>query len=280
MYFRDDYEFLSNMYPSPIEVTIAGKKQTYSCVEAAFQAAKCAERMDEFVGIDGYQAKRLGRKVPLRPDWEAVKDRIMLQMVEAKFLQHPDLCKKLNQTPDIITEDNTWNDTYWGVCNGVGENHLGKILMAVRNEYRPFRCLVVGSREFEDYETLCKVLDKILQNYEDVEIVSGGAKGADSLAERYAKEHGYALKVFPANWNKYGKSAGWRRNTEMHKYISTFPNRGVIAFYNGTSKGTAHNFELAPKYENQLKIYNYIEKQFVPNPTVEEESISTQTLRR
>lgn len=65
-----------------------------------------------------------------------------------------------------------------------------------------FYCLVVGSRTFDDYELMKKKLDHILKNYHRIVIVSGGARGADSLAERYAKEKGYPLKVFPAEWDK------------------------------------------------------------------------------
>ena len=122
-------------------------------------------------------------------------------------------------------------------------------------------CLVVGSRNFTDYKTMCKALDLILANYTNVVIVSGGAKGADALAERYAKEHKYTLKIFPADWDKYGKRAGYIRNKEMHKYIAAFPNRTVVAFWDGSSKGTAHNFELSLTYNNPLKIFHYKEKQ-------------------
>lgn len=117
-----------------------------------------------------------------------------------------------------------------------------------------FYCLVVGSRTFDDYELMKKKLDHILKNYHRIVIVSGGARGADSLAERYAKEKDYPLKVFPAEWDRYGKSAGYRRNEQMHQYISKSDHRGVVAFWKDGSKGTAHNFGLAEKYNNQLRI--------------------------
>ena len=83
------------------------------------------------------EAKRLGRRVRLRSDWEQVKYDVMLDVVRAKFNQHPDLAQKLLATGDEeLVEGNDWGDTYWGVCNGRGKNMLGKILMRVRAELR------------------------------------------------------------------------------------------------------------------------------------------------
>ena len=133
MQFRKQYYFLSNMCPCSLGVAINGKIYKFTCVEAAFQAHKCPERADEFENIDSHTAKKLGRRVPLRADWEQVKDQIMLNLVTAKFMQNPDLHRRLRDIKGEITEENTWGDTYWGVCNGIGENHLGKILMQVRD---------------------------------------------------------------------------------------------------------------------------------------------------
>lgn len=124
-----------------------------------------------------------------------------------------------------------------------------------------FFCLVVGSRTFQDYDLLKSKLNHLLQNQgNEVVIVSGGAKGADSLAERYAKEKDLPLKIFPAEWGKYGKSAGYIRNEEMHKYISKQNKRGVVAFWDGMSKGTTHNFGLADKYKNKIKLIHFRKK--------------------
>ena len=82
------------------------------------------------------EAKKLARKLPIRPDWEEVKDQIMLDLVRIKFSKSG-LKKALLATGDAeLIEGNTWNDTYWGVCKGVGQNKLGKILMQVRKELR------------------------------------------------------------------------------------------------------------------------------------------------
>lgn len=131
MKFRYEYYFLSNMYPCKIKLG----KYTFSCAEAAFQAAKCPARVSEFIGIDGYAAKKLGRKVELRSDWNEVKLNFMERIVRAKFNQHPELKEKLiNLDCPTIVEDNNWGDTFWGVCNGKGENHLGKILTKLKEE--------------------------------------------------------------------------------------------------------------------------------------------------
>ena len=120
-----------------------------------------------------------------------------------------------------------------------------------------FYCLIVGGRTFNDYELLKYKCDQLLKNQTDVQIVSGGAKGADTLAERYAHDKGYELKVFRADWDTYGKRAGYIRNEQMHKYISQFNNRGVIAFWDGESKGTKQNFGLGKKYYNRVRIIRY-----------------------
>lgn len=97
------------------------------------------------------------------------------------------------------------------------------------------RVIIAGGRTFENYELLKQELDSFRQEHEILEIISGGAIGADSLGEQYAKECGIPLKRFPALWNKYGKSAGFIRNEEMAKYGNF-----LIAFWDGRSVGTKH----------------------------------------
>ena len=95
------------------------------------------EQRKNFLGLDPSSAKRKGRRVKLRNDWEEVKDQIMYEIVLNKFSQNEELRKKLIATGDeYLEEGNTWYDTYWGVCNGKGKNKLGKILMQVREELR------------------------------------------------------------------------------------------------------------------------------------------------
>ena len=111
---------------------------------------------------------------------------------------------------------------------------------------------------FNNYELLKRKCDHLLQNQKGrIHVVSGGAKGADTLAERYARERNYELHVFPANWDTFGKSAGYRRNEEMHKFISQFTKRGCVCFWDGQSKGTEHNFRLCEQYNNPLRIIKF-----------------------
>lgn len=122
-----------------------------------------------------------------------------------------------------------------------------------------FYCLIVGSRTFNDYELLKRKTDYFLQNYQDIVIVSGGARGADTLAKKYAQEKEYKYIEFTADWNTHGKSAGYIRNEQMHKFLSEHKLRGCIVFWDGNSKGTKHNFALAKKYTTPIKIV-YVDK--------------------
>ena len=134
--FRDEYFFLSNFYP--VEIKLDGI--VYPNAESAFQAQKTLdveERRKFSMLKNPVQAKRLGRKVKLRDDWEEVKLDIMTEIVSQKFLQHPHLIEMLLQTGDEeLVEGNKWGDRFWGVCKGKGENHLGKILMKIRDVYK------------------------------------------------------------------------------------------------------------------------------------------------
>ena len=117
-------------------------------------------------------------------------------------------------------------------------------------------CLVAGSRHFRDYELLETRLNALFSRQSNVVIVSGGAAGTDSLAERYAREHGYKCIVFPADWEKHGVSAGYIRNRMMHEYISKMPKRGCVLFWDGKSKGTGHSISLAKSFGNPIRIIN------------------------
>ena len=130
--FEGRYAFLSNFFEAPVKFHGLRFRNN----EAAFQSMKTSDR-EQFVNLRANEAKRLGRKVKLREDWESVKDNIMYEIVVEKFKQNQDLKFKLLDTGDAeLVEGNWWNDTYWGVCEGVGENKLGKILMKVREELR------------------------------------------------------------------------------------------------------------------------------------------------
>ena len=130
--FDGEYRFLSNFYVSGVVYDGV----SYPSSENAYQAAKTLDTFerDQFVNCTAGQAKRLGQKITLREDWEDVKIQIMLSIVRSKF-KRPYLRDRLLATGDaILIEGNTWGDTFWGVCDGKGENWLGKILMVIRSE--------------------------------------------------------------------------------------------------------------------------------------------------
>lgn len=133
--FRGKYYFLSNFFEAP--VTWDGV--TYQNNEAAFQSAKVLDKSvrEKFSTLDPSSAKRKGRNIQLRHDWEKVKYDIMYEICLAKFSQNEELKTKLLETEDRhLEEGNTWGDKIWGTVNGKGQNHLGKILMRVREELR------------------------------------------------------------------------------------------------------------------------------------------------
>lgn len=130
--FEGEYAFLSNFY----EVPIFYKRRLYMTAEHLFQCCK-TPNPDEREAIRSAptpgQAKRLGRKVTLRPDWDQIKLKAMLGVLKLKFEQNTHLMYKLKATgTQTLIEGNDWGDTYWGLCNGRGENNLGRLLMIVR----------------------------------------------------------------------------------------------------------------------------------------------------
>lgn len=133
--FDGDNRFLSNFYYAPIVYN--GVK--YNSTEVAYQAAKAVKESDKkkFICMTSPEAKALGRKIELRPDWDSVKDIVMYDVCKLKFTTHADLKEKLLSTGDAeLIEGNYWGDVYWGVCNGIGQNKLGKTLMRIRSELR------------------------------------------------------------------------------------------------------------------------------------------------
>lgn len=133
--FRDKYFFLSNFYMAP--VIFDGIR--YENNEAAFQAQKCIDPTERkmFSSMNPSDAKKIGRHIKLRADWEDVKVDLMSKIVYAKFTQNPYLAAQLLDTKDEeLVEGNTWGDKIWGKVNGEGQNLLGQILMEVREEIK------------------------------------------------------------------------------------------------------------------------------------------------
>ncbi|KPE51242.1 DUF2493 domain-containing protein [Chryseobacterium indologenes] len=111
-----------------------------------------------------------------------------------------------------------------------------------------FKVIIAGTRTFEDYSFLKERCDYYLQNYQEIEIISGGARGADLLGERYAVENGYNISRFPANWD-LGPKAGPIRNREMAEYADA-----LIAFWDSKSKGTLSMINIAKELGLKVKI--------------------------
>lgn len=142
--FQGEYRWLSNFWPC----NILYEEFIYPSVENAYQAAKTLSFSKEpylfghvetnlrkpFTLCSAAEAKKLGRQVAIRSDWEEIKLSVMKSLSREKY-KHVTLRQHLIDTGDAeLIEGNTWGDTYWGVCKGVGENHLGRILMKIRAE--------------------------------------------------------------------------------------------------------------------------------------------------
>lgn len=109
---------------------------------------------------------------------------------------------------------------------------------------------VIGTRTFENYSQLCETLDNL--GHKPTEIISGGAKGADALAERYAHDNNIPLTIHLANWKAYGKAAGPIRNQQLIEACDQ-----VIAFWDGQSKGTGHTIKTAKAKGKPTKVIHY-----------------------
>ena len=115
------------------------------------------------------------------------------------------------------------------------------------------KVIIAGGRSFTDYQKLKETCDQFLQDQDNIEIVSGAYyKGADKLGEQYAKEKDYKITRFPADWNKYGKAAGPKRNEQMANYADV-----LIAFWDGESKGTKNMIQLARSRGSEVRICYY-----------------------
>lgn len=118
-----------------------------------------------------------------------------------------------------------------------------------------FKVIIAGSRGFSNYKLLKEQCNKYLHEKRrtcNIIIVSGHARGADTLGERYAQDEGFALEVYPAQWKKLGKQAGYRRNEQMAEVADA-----LIAFWDGESKGTKHMIDIMNNKGLPTKVVNY-----------------------
>jgi hypothetical protein len=116
----------------------------------------------------------------------------------------------------------------------------------------PLYLVVAGSRTFDDYELLEAKLDFYTKNHPEVVVISGCAKGADTLGERWAEKRGHKIERFPADWTRHGKRAGFVRNAEMANHADA-----VVVFWDGKSRGTRHMIKLARQKNLPLRIVTF-----------------------
>lgn len=130
--FRGEYRFLSNFYACPIVY----ESELYPSLEHAFQAAKTTdsdERKWVRLAARPGEAKRRGRRVTKREDWDDIRVSVMSELLFQKFNDRLLRQRLLNTGDAELIEGNDWGDVFWGVCRGRGENWLGKLLMEVRD---------------------------------------------------------------------------------------------------------------------------------------------------
>lgn len=139
--------------------------------------------------------------------------------------------------------------------------------MSELKELKDLRIIIAGGRDFTDYDFLKQTMKEYFVSLmsrgynvskDSFTIVSGTARGADKLGEQFALENGLKLVRFPANWDIYGKRAGYIRNKEMAKFAAGGDPHGVLfAFWDGESKGTKHMIDLAGEYGVVVHIKTY-----------------------
>lgn len=206
--FEGKYDWLSNFYITDIEYDGI----IYKSSEHAFQAAKSSDKeVREWVGQANTpaEAKKRGRKVVKRDDWEDIRIEVMEEILINKFSKRP-LRQKLRQTGDEeLVEVNWWGDKFWGVCRGVGENNLGKLLMKIRNLIKDGGDVVVavtGHRPkiFGTYNENSKNILEVKKNIRKFlsiqkrhiqHLITGGALGVDMWSSEIALELEIPLMV-------------------------------------------------------------------------------------
>ena len=150
--FQDEYRFLSNFYMAEVEY----EGTVYPSSEHAYQAAKQFDQefRDKVKNLKTPGlAKRAGRKAKLRPDWQKKKVGIMTEIVRDKFKRNPDLAADLLATGNaMLQEGNNWGDKFWGMVDGKGANHLGLILMQIREELRKERSVQIVTGDLLEAE--------------------------------------------------------------------------------------------------------------------------------
>ena len=118
-----------------------------------------------------------------------------------------------------------------------------------------FKDIIAGSRGFSNYKLLREQCNKFLREKRktsNIIVVSGHARGADTLGEKYAQDEGFTLEIYPAQWKKFGKRAGYRRNEQMAEVADA-----LIAFWDGSSKGTKHMIDIMNEKNLLVRVVEY-----------------------
>lgn len=118
-----------------------------------------------------------------------------------------------------------------------------------------FKVIIAGSRGFSNYKLLRDKCNEYLRNKRkeyNIIIISGGARGADFCGEKYAQDEGFTLEIYPAQWKKFGKRAGYRRNEQMAEVADA-----LIAFWDGSSKGTKHMIDIMNEKNLLVRVVEY-----------------------
>lgn len=129
-----------------------------------------------------------------------------------------------------------------------------------------YAVLIAGSRAYSDYKEFSKITDHLLslvQDKYDLLIIEGEASGTDSMAKRYANEHGYGLAPFPADWERYGRSAGPYRNELMADELTLYQHKAALFFWDRESRGTKHCIGEVKKRNIPYKVFDFRNKQFI-----------------
>jgi len=216
--FKGMYRWLSNF--APVSVTL--DNVVYPSVENAYQAAKTVDtsEREQFQKCSASEAKQLGKRVTIRADWVDIRVPIMQELCTQKYSQQPYRNLLLATGDQIIQEGNYWNDTFWGICKGVGHNYLGEIIMNIRSKLKDPAdkditdynwVAVIGSREPrpDQQDSIAGLINGL--NPDTDAIISGCAYGIDAFALATANHLGFqTIGVLP--WNSY--------NPEVQEYCS------------------------------------------------------------
>ena len=127
---------------------------------------------------------------------------------------------------------------------------------------KPLRLIVAGGRDFTDYAVLCRVLQDWLARHAvgPVIIISGHARGADTLGERFAREQGHGLEIYPADWESFGKRAGFIRNSRMVAIADA-----AVAFWDGASHGTLDTIRKMRADNKPISVFDYGGREMPPD---------------